>query len=52
MKSHATQHRAPGLASVAFLLVGLAVANYPAHAQTLDSPGTHAISTHDDVKRG
>jgi hypothetical protein len=44
MQRHAF-NRARWLAPASFLLVGLAVANYPAHAQALDSSGVCAVTT-------
>src|SRR5690242_1420960 len=41
--------RAPWLAAASFLLVGLAIANYPAHAQSLDSTGVAAVPTYEAV---
>ncbi len=41
--------RAPWLAATSFLLVGIAIANYPAHAQSLDSSGVRAVPTYEAV---
>src|SRR6185312_9227232 len=44
-----TAPRAPWLISTSFLLVGLAIANYPAHAQSLSSSGVRAVPTYEAV---
>jgi Big-like domain-containing protein len=44
-----TRNRAHWLFGASFLLVGLAVANYPAHAQALDSTGVKAVPTYEAV---
>ena len=38
---------AHGLTAATFLLVGLAIANWPARAQTLDSTGVRAVPTYE-----
>src|SRR5258706_5839155 len=48
MQRHAVD-RARWLAPASFLLVGLAVANYPAHAQSLDSTGVSAVTTYESA---
>ena len=45
MQRHAF-NRARWLAPASFLVVGLAVANYPAHAQAPDSIGVSAVTTY------
>jgi hypothetical protein len=44
-----TNLRAHWLAGASFLFVGLAIANWPAHAQTLDSSGVRAVPTYEAV---
>src|SRR5437763_7153432 len=41
--------RAHWLAGASFLFVGLAIANWPAHAQTLDSTNVRAVPTYESV---
>ncbi len=41
--------RAPGLIAASSLLVGLALAQHPAHAQALDSSGVRAVPTYEAV---
>ena len=47
--TYTTPRRLRTLAGASFLLVGLALANYPAHAQTLDASGTRAVPTYESV---
>jgi len=49
MQRHAAIRRAHGLTAATFLLVALAVFNYPAKAQTLDSSGVRAVPTYEAV---
>src|ERR1700749_5017179 len=41
--------RAPWLVAASVLLVGAAIANYPAHAQSLDSSGVRWVPTYEAV---
>jgi Big-like domain-containing protein len=47
--TYTTTRRLHTLAGASFLLVGLAIANYPAHAQALDASGTRAVATYESV---
>ncbi|HEX4332394.1 MAG TPA: hypothetical protein VH040_09665, partial [Usitatibacter sp.] len=44
-----THFRSTWLVAASFLLVGLAIANYPAHAQSLGSSGVRAVATYEAV---
>ena len=49
MHRHAAIRRAHGLTAATFLLVALAVFNYPAKAQTLDATGVRAVPTYESA---
>src|SRR3954469_9983024 len=49
MQRHAAIRRAHGLTAATFLFVGLAIANWPAHAQAFDTSGMRAVPTYESV---